>query len=65
VSRGTTKGGLFGADGAVRSVRASLNTVARRMAFCLVGGCGIGATMTLAPIEQASDVVVFGAGLWD
>ena len=27
-----------------------------------VGGCGLGATMTLAPIEPASDVVVFGAG---
>lgn len=27
-----------------------------------VGVCGLGATMTLAPIEVASDVVVFGAG---
>jgi len=26
------------------------------------GACGLGATMTLAPIEPASDVVVFGAG---
>ncbi len=26
------------------------------------GACGLGATMTLAPIEPASDVVIFGAG---
>ena len=27
-----------------------------------VGGCGLGMTMTNAPVEVASDVVIFGAG---
>ena len=27
-----------------------------------VGGCGLGTTMTLAPVEPGSDVAVFGAG---
>jgi hypothetical protein len=27
-----------------------------------VGGCGLGMTMTNAPVDVASDVVIFGAG---
>jgi S-(hydroxymethyl)glutathione dehydrogenase/alcohol dehydrogenase len=39
----------------------SVSPVEISMLTC-VGGCGLGMTMTNAPVEVASDVVIFGAG---
>jgi S-(hydroxymethyl)glutathione dehydrogenase/alcohol dehydrogenase len=39
----------------------SVKPVELAMLHC-VGGCGLGTTMTLAPVEPGSDVAVFGAG---
>lgn len=45
----------------VAPVFSSARSIDLAMLHC-VGGCGLGTTMTLSPVEPGSDVVVFGGG---
>jgi S-(hydroxymethyl)glutathione dehydrogenase / alcohol dehydrogenase len=64
--------GVFGRTGAMSEIAityedyltplfSDVSSAEISMLTC-VGGCGLGMTMTNAPIEVASDVVIFGAG---